>query len=72
MKIELPKNWKLLAGLPLSENIDRALMRKIEDLILQAGEGDDKTLDHLEKMIKVRREQLKKHINDLHPGAFKK
>ena len=69
MKIELPKNWKLLAGLPLSEEIDRSLMRKIEDTILQ---GDDKTLDQLEKIIKVRRDQLKKHINDLQPGAFNK
>lgn len=61
----MPKNWKLLAGLPISEEIDRALMRKIEDVILQ---GDDKTLDQLDKMIKVRRDQLKKDLIAWRPG----
>ena len=51
----MPKNWKLLAGVPILETIDRNLMRKLEDLILQS---DKETLDQLDKMIKVRRGQL--------------
>lgn len=69
MKIELPKNWKFLAGVPLTEAVDKVFARKLKEHIFQA---DDKTLNQLEKMIKTRKEQLKKHIEDLQPGAFKK
>lgn len=55
MKVELPKNWKLLAGLPLSEELDRQLMRKIEDFILQT---DNDTLSGIEKMVNARWKQI--------------
>jgi len=39
----------------LQEILERELMRKIEDLILDA---DEETLKHLENFIKLRRERL--------------
>lgn len=54
--MKLPENWRIIAGIKLVEDSSRELMRQIEDFILAA---DKKDLDHLEKMIKVRREQLK-------------
>jgi hypothetical protein len=62
MKIELPKNWKLLAGMPISEAIDPGMLKKVDSFIRIC---DQATIKKLEKMIDTRKDQLKKNINDL-------
>jgi len=47
----------------IAENIiavDRALMRKVENFILSA---DKETLEHIEKFVNLRKDQLKKTSN---------
>lgn len=51
----VPENWRAVAGM-VNEDMNRDLMRKIEDAILSATEAD---LANLEKFIKLRRDQLK-------------
>lgn len=69
MKFELPKNWKYLAGVPLEEAVDPGMLKKVDSFIRIC---DEATIKKLEKMIEARKAQLKKHIEDLHPGAFTK